>query len=597
LERQGRGIDLFKYSNRKSRLRTNFEEKWTLRKRTLSSNPSFKLVRGKPNEIVHLSAPNPQDEGLVWIFNDYQFPGPFTMKNSLKVVVSPSTVGIYICLKCNGGECVLIRIVEQIVERTFCTVEGGPRLPSGLLLMPDNLCSDSVADGKVPSLCRVCSLRSDTGNIFEYPVGNPIHVTEPRHTPRCLEVKVCKCAVGQFQFTWRHNSVEFPDSDLSRDIRVADDTVGMWICLAKFIDGDAMYCSSVFVVDMTPDPLVHPEEESTSPPSKVANIQLHEFQAVGGDIDCPQPNSRRVSPSGHYPSVQHNVPVSTAAAGGEFGFPQRIIRRVSPSDYPYNLTGMSQNCEVPVEEDSERSALSSHSKKLKDYLERFTADFLHIRMDFSFITGQDVAVRSILLKLMDRALADREFVEAFFCDLTTDDSKEPTSETRTCDVRVYSLIKALVDSKSPDYHRQVGSRLLRDLPLPPMFESWNPSTVCGSLYPEHCEVHLHACAYNADFLEWRHDGTPIYSIRTSPIHKSEIHCKVTVTETTCGTYCCVAYNNQNTLSSRTSPPTGAEPPSTVRPRQPEDVHSSSEAVIDVIGVRRTEMKMRSTSFT
>ena len=46
------------------------------------------------------------------------------MKNSLKVVVSPSTVGIYICLKCNGGECVLIRIVEQIVERTFCTVEG-----------------------------------------------------------------------------------------------------------------------------------------------------------------------------------------------------------------------------------------------------------------------------------------------------------------------------------------------------------------------------------------------------------------------------------------------------------------------------------------
>ena len=106
------------------------------------------------------------------------------------------------------------------------------------------------------------------------------------------------------------------------------------------------------------------------------------------------------------------------------------------------------------------------SKMLKDYLGRFTADFLDIDMKFDFIAGQGVAVSSILLKLMNRALADREFVEAFFCDLTKDDSKEPTSETRTCDVLVYSLIKALVDSKSPDYHRQVGSRLLRDCKFP-----------------------------------------------------------------------------------------------------------------------------------
>ena len=89
------------------------------------------------------------------------------------------------------------------------------------------------------------------------------------------------------------------------------------------------------------------------------------------------------------------------------------------------------------------------------------------------------------------------------------------------------------------------------VPLPPMFESWNPSTGYGSLYPEHCEVHLRARVYNADFLEWRHNGLPIYSIHTSPIHESEIHCKVTVTETTRGAYSCVAYNNRNTLSSRT----------------------------------------------
>ena len=69
-------------------------------------------------------------------------------------------------------------------------------------------------------------------------------------------------------------------------------------------------------------------------------------------------------------------------------------------------------------------------------------------------------IKKILSKLMDKGLADAEFVEELFKTLTWDDTMEPLTEVRQCDQLVYRLIWGLLDQCGPRFHRELAYSLV-----------------------------------------------------------------------------------------------------------------------------------------
>jgi hypothetical protein len=436
----------------------------------------------------------------------------------LEVVVNRDTEGIFVCLKMKDpydfttADCLSVQVVEQEMLDQGKDCEGLINL-DGLRLMPDGMCTDEVRDGD-PELCRKCSHR---GTVFDSSTSQPVYVEGPRKSREFLKVEICECALKLGKVKWRHNNriVDYPTPSQPFLICITDETTGTWVCIVTLMGSQEKYSSRPFFVQMQEDYL-EPQEETPSP-GQLQN-QGQPSRPLGEPDDTARQASRSVAGSFHYTRVS-----------------------------------MLHGDEQQPEEESERCPKSEYSRTLHTALQKFAPRFLDDSMKFNDLAEQgspgDHGIQGIIRSLKREGLDSREtFVGELFERLTDDDTVEPETRIRQCDLQVYSMIQGLLKGK--EYHRHVGHSLLRDLPLPPYVHIWSPKSGSHRCHLG-CAVDLTASVFNADQLEWRHNGLSVRKKRTLAPHDSnELTWSFRLCENTIGDYCCVAWD-QDGITSRT----------------------------------------------
>lgn len=471
----------------------------------------FTYINGREKELVHLSLPlSPDVKELVWFLNGHHLHSGHPRSNSLQVVVSLETQGVYTC--CRLGEdsllhCLFVRVVRLVKKETKTFTLKGLRVPGnggslhhggvpqdkpkGLILPPcsSGLCEDAVRDDV--QLCSDCQRRDsvftdDRFCCFRFIFGE-------RHV---LTANMCPTCSHQFRLQWIHNEHELPHANRQNLIVVAHvDSIGLYLCVARSKDDPEVYFGSA-PYQVSLQECVHPQEETIPRNTPTQHLSVTQAQSL---------------PRAHHTLVAASPPSS------------------------------SQSGEV----DARTSGRTSYILALRNDLKRYAHYFLSGNFSFDQLLSNGEAcygeIQGIIRSLLSTQLDRSWLVHRFFEILTDDDNLEVQSGLKKCDYLLYQLIWLLRRPSKLQYHRELGAYLNDTLRLPPYMTKWDHPEE-GFPPREGAVVLLQVAACNVDEFRLECDGCCIERIPATFYNASTCYFPLTVTEQSSGSYRCVAYN-------------------------------------------------------